>query len=249
MVILKSADEIRKMKVANKTVARILARLTKEVGPGITTRQLDRLSERLCSEAKVLPAFKGYQGYPYALCASVNHQVVHAFPNETPLREGDILSMDFGVLYEGFYGDAAVTVPVGEISPEAAALIRVTRQSLLDGIAQARVGNRLSDISAAVQFCVEAGGFSVVRKFVGHGIGRSLHEEPQVRNYGEPGKGLRLRAGMTLAIEPMVNAGGYDVEVLEDGWTAVTKDGSLSAHFEHSIAITEDGPEILSLTD
>lgn len=246
MVVIKSAEEVEKIRQANRIVARVLARLVTETRPGVTTRCLDDLAERLCREEGAMPAFKGYKGFPYSLCASVNEQVVHGFPSERPLADGDILSMDFGVHYKGFYGDSAVTVAVGTVSDKARRLMEVTERSLYDGIAQARCGNRLSDISHAVQECVEKEGFSVVRKFVGHGIGRKLHEDPQVPNYGEPGMGPRLRAGMTLAIEPMVNAGGHEVHILEDGWTAVTDDGSLSAHFEHTIAITDNGPVILS---
>jgi methionyl aminopeptidase len=193
------------------------------------------------------PAFKGYRGFPFALCASPNQQVVHGFPNRKPLVEGDILSLDFGTVLDGFYGDAAVTLPVGKVSGRARRLMEVTQQALMAGIEQMRPGNRLGQVSAAVQDVVEKGGFSVVRQFVGHGIGRALHEEPQLPNYGHPGQGVRLKAGMVIAIEPMVNAGEYEVTILDDGWTAVTVDGKISAHFEHSVAITEDGPQILSL--
>ncbi|MBI4797989.1 MAG: type I methionyl aminopeptidase, partial [Desulfarculus sp.] len=190
---------------------------------------------------------KGYRGYPYSLCCSVNEQVVHGFPGPAPLKEGDILSMDFGVILDGFYGDAATTVAVGQISPQARALLENTEASLTAGIAKCQPGNHLGDVSSAVQKVVEAAGFSVVRQFVGHGIGRGLHEDPQVPNFGQPGRGVRLKAGMVLAIEPMVNAGGYEVRILQDGWTAVTVDGKLSAHFEHTVAVTADGPRILSL--
>jgi methionyl aminopeptidase len=193
-----------------------------------------------------MPAFKGYRGYPYALCTSVNSEVVHGMPSDRPLVSGDILSLDFGVNYKGYYGDAAVTVPVGSVTDEARRLLAVTEAGLDDAIRQAEVGNRLGDVSAAVQTRVESAGFSVVRDFVGHGIGRSLHEDPQIPNYGARGRGIELKAGMVLAIEPMVNEGSYEVRVLPDGWTVVTEDGKLSAHFEHSIAITEDGPDILS---
>jgi methionyl aminopeptidase len=246
MVLLKTKSEIETMRKANQIVARVLERLSCEALPGVTTLSLDRLAESMCREAGAEPAFKGYRGYPFSLCASVNEQVVHGFPNERPLAEGDILGMDFGVRFQGFYGDSAVTVAIGQISDTASRLMEITRQSLRNGIAAARVGNRLFDIGYAVQKTVEAAGFSVVRQFVGHGIGREMHEEPQIPNFGRAGEGLRLRAGMTLAIEPMVNAGGYEVEILDDGWTAVTRDGSLSAHFEHTIAITENGPVILS---
>jgi len=249
MVILKSPKEIEKIYISNQIVAEILSMLESEVRPGVDTLYLNDLSERLARERKAIPAFKGYRGFPYSICASVNNVVVHGFPSKKPLVEGDILSLDFGILKEGYYGDAAITVDVGKISEAAARLSRVTKESLYKGIEKAVPDSRLSDISHAVQLHVEAAGFSVVRKFVGHGIGSKLHEEPQIPNYGEPGMGVRLKAGMTFAIEPMVNEKDYDVEILEDGWTAVTKDGSLSAHFEHTIAITEDGSVILSEID
>jgi len=249
MVILKSAREIEKIRYSNQLVAEILEILSERVVPGIDTLTLDRMSEDLAGKRDAKPAFKGYRGFPYSLCASVNEQVVHGFPSRRPLNEGDILSLDFGIYYDGYYGDAAVTVPVGKISESARRLLEVTKQALFLGIDQAVPERRLSDISHAIQSHVEAAGFSVVRKFVGHGIGKDLHEDPQIPNYGKPGVGLRLRSGMVFAIEPMVNMGGYDVETLEDGWTTVTKDGGLSAHFEHSVAITEDGPIILSMSD
>ena len=249
MVVLKSPQEIEKIRRSNVIVAEILEILQQKIKPGTDTLTLDRVSEQLALERNAKPAFKGYRGFPYSLCASVNQQVVHGFPSERPLKEGDILSMDFGILYEGYYGDAAVTVPVGRVSEAAQRLIKTTKESLFLGIEQAVPGKRLSDISHAIQSHVERAGFSVVRKFVGHGIGRSLHEDPQVPNYGKPGLGIRLKPGMVLAIEPMVNQGGYDVETLEDGWTTVTKDGSLSAHFEHTIAVTEQGPVVLSTTN
>ena len=246
MVTLKSPKEIEKLRVSNKIVAQILAILKEEIRPGINTLKLDRLAECLTKQNKAKPAFKGYRGFPYSICASVNNQVVHGLPCSTPLKNGDIISIDFGVFFDGYYGDAAITVPVGEITEKASRLLRITEETLYLGIEQARYGNRLSDISYAIQSHVENNGYSVVRKFVGHGIGRELHEDPQIPNYGKPGFGIRLQPGMVLAIEPMVNMGGYDVETLEDGWTAVTKDGSLSAHFEHTIAVTETAPEILS---
>lgn len=249
MVILKSAREIEKIRYSNQLVAEILEILSERVVPGIDTLTLDRMSEDLAGKRDAKPAFKGYRGFPYSLCASVNEQVVHGFPSTRPLNEGDILSLDFGIYYDGYYGDAAVTVPVGKISESARRLLEVTKQALFLGIDQAVPEHRLSDISHAIQSHVEAAGFSVVRKFVGHGIGKYLHEDPQIPNYGKSGVGLRLRSGMVFAIEPMVNAGGYDVETLEDGWTTVTKDRGLSAHFEHSVAITEDGPIILSMSD
>jgi methionyl aminopeptidase len=249
MVILKSPREIEKIRRSNQMVAEILGRLKREIAPGIDTQTLDKMAEALALEKKAAPAFKGYRGFPYSLCASVNEQVVHGFPTGHPLKEGDILSIDFGVYHDGYYGDAAVTVPVGKISEAAQRLLRVTEEALFLGIGQALEGNRISDISHAVQSHVESTGFSVVRKFVGHGIGKDLHEDPQIPNYGKPGLGIRLKPGMVFAIEPMVNAGGHDVETLDDGWTAVTKDGSLSAHFEHTIAITENGPVVLSLPE
>ena len=230
-------------------VAGILAILESEVKPGINTLYLNDLSERLAREKGVIPAFKGYMGFPYALCASPNNVVVHGFTSKKPLCEGDIISLDFGILFDGYYGDSAITVAVGKISEAAARLSKTTKESLCKGIEKAVPGNRLSDISHSVQSHAEAAGFSVVRQFVGHGIGSKLHEDPQIANFGEPGTGIRLKAGMTFAIEPMVNEKGYDVKILEDGWTVVTKDGCLSAHFEHTIVITEDGPVILSEID
>ncbi len=245
-IILKSPQEIEKMRRSNQIVAEILAEIKEAVRPGITTRDLEELAEELLAKKKAKPAFKGYNGFPAALCTSVNEEIVHGIPSERVLKEGDILSLDFGVIYDEFYGDAAITLPVGQVSPEAARLMRVAEEALYLAIEQARPENRLQDISAAIQRYVESQGFSVVRDFVGHGIGKHLHEKPQVPNFGLPGRGIRLRPGMTLAIEPMINAGGHEVEILEDGWTAVTKDRSLSAHFEHSVAITENGPDILS---
>jgi methionyl aminopeptidase len=246
MVILKSPSEIEKIRQSNVMVAEILEILRQEAKPGIDTLTLDKLSEKLALARNAKPGFKGYRGYPYSLCTSVNQQVVHGFPSSRPLKEGDILSMDFGIFYNDYYGDAAITVPVGKVSDAALRLMKTTKEALFLGIEQAVSGNRLSDISHAIQSHAESGGYSVVRKFVGHGIGKALHEDPQIPNYGKPGMGIRLKPGMVLAIEPMVNAGSYEVRTLEDGWTAVTKDGSLSAHFEHTVAITEDGPVILS---
>ncbi len=249
MVILKSPREIEKIRFSNQIVAEILEKLKEKVAPGVDTLALNTMSEELARRRKAKPAFKGYRGYPYALCASVNDQVVHGFPSKRPLKEGDILSMDFGIFCDGYYGDAAVTVSVGKTSELAQRLMEITGKALFLGIEQAVPGKRLSDISHAIQSHVEGAGFSVVRKFVGHGIGKELHEDPQIPNYGKPGMGIRLKPGMVLAIEPMVNTGGYEIETLEDGWTTVTKDGGLSAHFEHTVAITEDGPVILSITD
>lgn len=246
MVVLKSPQEIERMRRPCRLVAEVLALLADLVAPGVTTRELDRFAEQEARRRKARPAFKGYSDYPFSLCCSVNDQVVHGFPADVPLKDGDILSMDYGVYADGFYGDAAITVPVGSISGEAAQLVDVTRESLDCAISQAVPGNRLSDISHAVQSHVERFGYSVVRDFVGHGIGRNLHEDPQVPNFGEPGKGMRLRSGMVLALEPMINQFGWPVKVLSDGWTAVTVDGGLSAHFEHTVAITDHGPEILT---
>ena len=249
MVILKSSWEIDLIRKSGRIVAEALARLTKLVEPGITTLDLDRLAEEYILKRGAKPAFKGYRGYPYSLCASVNEQVVHALPSERTLKEGDIVSLDLGSIVDGYYGDAAVTIPVGQVSDEANRLIDVTQESLRRAIDAVHPGGRLSDISHAVQAAVEADGFSVVRLFVGHGIGRSLHEEPQIPNFGPPGHGPVLKTGMVLAIEPMVNAGSPDVMILEDRWTAVTCDGSLSAHFEHTVALTENGTEVLTSLD
>ena len=250
MIILRSRAEIVKIRSACRIVADILRALTEHIVPGVTTWDLNALSAEMAAKKNAKPAFMGYHGYPFALCASINEQVVHGMPSKKRhLHEGDIISLDFGVVVDGYYGDAALTVPVGHISDQAARLCAVTEESLNRGIASAVTGNRLSDISHAIQEYVEARGFSVVREFVGHGIGQHLHESPQIPNYGPPGKGVMLKAGMVLAIEPMINCGGPDVEVLEDRWTAVTLDRKLSAHFEHTIAITENGPEILTLQE
>ena len=249
MIVCKSAAEIERMRAANRLVADLLAELRAAVAPGITTAELDVLAEARIRAAGGIPAFKGYRGYPATICASVNDQVIHGIPSHRALSDGDVLSIDVGVQLEGFYGDSAITVPIGRVSDEAARLLRVTEESLFEAIAEARVGKRVSDISHAVQRHVEAHGYSVVREFVGHGIGRSMHEEPQIPNYGEPGHGPRLAEGMVLAIEPMVNVGKPGVRVLEDGWTAVTKDGSLSAHFEHTVAVTASGPLVLTDRD
>ena len=235
------------MRVAGRMVGEILALLRERIAPGVTTAELDRLAEQECRRRGARPAFKGYGGFPYSICASPNEKVVHGFSDATPLHEGDILSIDFGVVYDGFFGDAAFTAPVGPIAAGAQKLLAATERSLELGIAAAVPGGRLSDISHAVQAYVEGEGFSVVREFVGHGIGRALHESPQIPNFGAAGQGPRLKSGMTLAIEPMINAGGPGVKVLGDGWTAVTTDGRLSCHFEHTVAITENGPEILTL--
>ncbi len=246
MIVCKSAAEIERMRTANELVANVLAELAGMVAPGVTTADLDVAAERLVRAAGAEPAFKGYRGYPCTLCASVNEQVVHGIPSARALAEGDIISLDMGVKLNGFYGDSAVTVPVGRVSEEAEKLLRVTRESLAKGIEQVQLGGRISDIGHAIQEHVEAHGFTVVREFVGHGIGAALHEDPQIANYGEPGRGPRLAEGMVLAIEPMVNVGRPAVKVLSDGWTAVTKDGSLSAHFEHTVAVTKTGPLVLT---
>lgn len=246
-IVLKSPDEIETMRRAGSVVAEVLEVLKGNVRPGATTLDLEKIAEEETRKRKASPAFKGYRGYPFCLCTSVNNEVVHGMPSRKVLKEGDIVSIDYGAFVEGFYGDAAVTVPVGKVSDEAARLVRVTEESLGKAIEAAREGNRLLDISSAVQSHVEPQGFSVVREFVGHGIGRELHEPPQVPNFGIPGRGVRLKAGMVLAIEPMINSGGWAVKVLEDGWTAVTADGKLSAHFEHTVAITPQGPRVLTM--
>ncbi|MBI5747654.1 MAG: type I methionyl aminopeptidase [Nitrospinae bacterium] len=246
MIILKSRHEIEKMKISNRIVAGVLEEVIKKIRVGVTTIELDRLAESVILKKGGTPAFKGYRGYPNSLCISINEQVVHGIPSNRRLKEGDLVSIDLGVYHDGYYGDAAVTVGVGEITDEAKRLLDATQKALYIGIEKATAGNHLSDISNAVQMYVEGEGFSVVRAFVGHGIGTSLHEEPQVPNFGEAGKGPLLKSGMVLAIEPMVNAGVSDVDVLEDDWTVVTADGSLSAHFEHTVAITDNGVEILT---
>jgi len=245
--ILKNSWEIELLRKANAIVMEVLLSLKEEVEPGKTTLEFEELALKICEKKKVKPAFKGYRGYPYALCVSINEEVVHGMPREDRvLKEGDIVSFDFGVIYEGYYGDAAITVPVGKVSEEAERLMKVTEEALYRGIEKARFGNRIGDISYAIQSYVESSGFGVIREFVGHGVGRNLHEPPEVPNFGKPGRGPRIEIGMTLAIEPMVSAGDWRVKILEDGWTAVTRDGSLAAHFEHSIAVTPKGPEILS---
>jgi methionyl aminopeptidase len=243
------------MREASRIVRDILVELKAAALPGTTTYELDRIAEDLIAKMGAKPAFKGYKGFPGVLCTSINHEVVHGIPSKKrKLQDGDLLKLDFGVAFRGYYGDSAVTVPIGRVTPEAQKLIDVTRESLQQGIAQMVVGRRLSDIGRAVQATAEAAGFSVVRKFVGHGIGRALHESPQVPNYdfthehrlGDPLSNARLRPGLVLAVEPMVNAGTADVRVLDDGWTAVTADARLSAHFEHTIVVTEQGPEVLT---
>jgi methionyl aminopeptidase len=246
MIILKSPEEIEKIGAAGKMVAEVFEELREWIRPGMTTKELDRIAEERILKRGGKPAFKGYRGFPCTLCTSINEEIVHGIPSDRRVEEGDILGVDMGVWLDGYYGDAAKSYPIGRVTERVERLIRVTEASLYDGIAQAVVGNHLSDISYAVQVCAEQAGYSVVREFVGHGIGRDLHEEPQVPNYGKPGKGPRLKAGMVLAIEPMVNEGACYSRVLDDRWTAVTRDGSLSAHFEHTVAITQTGPRILT---
>ena len=246
MIILKSPEEVQKMGESNAMVAEVLSGLRERVSPGVTTSELNEYAEAAAHERGARPAFKGYGGFPFALCTSVNSEVVHGFPSDRSLEDGDIVSLDYGIYYNGYYGDSAITVAVGDISPSAARLMDVTEKALYKGIEKAREGNRLGDISFAVQSHAEKAGFSVVRDYVGHGIGRDLHEDPPVPNFGVKGRGVKLRAGMVIAIEPMINEGSYMVRVKSDGWTVVTDDGSLSAHFEHTVAVTEDGPLILS---
>jgi methionyl aminopeptidase len=247
MIYLKSERELNLMRKAGAIVAQILDDMAKMAAPGISTGEIDRFAESRIKELGAKPAFKGYNGFPACVCISVNQEVVHGIPsNKRVLKDGDIVGLDFGVIYDGWYGDSARTIPVGKISDEAQKLLDVTKESLHRGIAQCREGNRVFDIGHAVQNYVENFGYGVVREFVGHGIGRALHEDPQVPNYGPKGKGPALKVGMVLAIEPMINAGSHEVKVLKDGWTAVTVDNSLSAHFEHTVAITPNGPEILT---
>ena len=247
MIELKTPQEIATMRRAGAMVGRVLRHLRSFVRPGMTTQELDAEAERQLKQLGGEPAFKGYRGFPASLCVSVNEEVVHGIPGRRTLQEGDIVGLDYGTRVAGLYADGAITVPVGRISPETERLVRVTEEALTRGIEAVRPGDRLSSISVAVQRHAEAAGFSVVRQFVGHGIGRNIHEDPPVPNYGEPDRGPRLKAGMVLAIEPMVNAGKPDVEILPDGWTVVTKDGRMSAHFEHTVAITDHGPQILTV--
>jgi len=247
MIICKSPAEIERLRRSGRMVRGLLEELRERVQPGVSTSDLERYIERRIAQLGARPAFKGYRGYPCCLCASVNSEVIHGIPSQRCLEKGDILSLDMGVVVDGYYGDSAITVPVGEISELTQRLLRVTQEALQLAIDQARLGNRLGDISATVQQHVEENGYSVVREFVGHGIGRQLHEEPQIPNFGRPGHGPVLKQGMVLAIEPMVNAGGPAVRVLADNWTAVTADGNLSAHFEHMVAVSRNGPDILTL--
>lgn len=246
MIILKSREEIGQMRKANRIAAEVMAEIKELVKPGITTAELDQHAEAAIRKRGGTPAFQGYQGYRHTLCLAVNEEVVHGIPGPRKLSEGDIIGIDCGVLLNGFYGDHAWTIPVGSVKESALRLLKVAEETLESGIAAAKVDNRLYDISAAIQEKAEGAGYSVVRDYVGHGIGRSLHEDPQVPNFGTRGTGMRLRPGLVLALEPMLNEGTHEVEVLADGWTVVTKDRKLSAHMEHTIAITENGPEILS---
>jgi methionyl aminopeptidase len=248
MIIIKSQREIDIMRKANYIVAETHAFLAEQIAPGIKTSEIDRLGEEFIKSKGAIPSFKGYNGYPASICVSINEEVVHGIPNNNRyIEEGDIVSLDIGTIYEGFNGDAARTIGVGKITEEAAALINVTKQAFYKGFEKAIDGNRLSDISNAVQEYAEGFSYSIVRDYVGHGIGRKMHEDPQIPNFGPPGRGPRLKIGMTLAIEPMINIGTYKVKTLADGWTVVTRDGSLSAHHENTIAITKDGPIILSI--
>jgi methionyl aminopeptidase len=247
MIVLRSPKEIKKLQASNRIVAIIMERLREAVQPGATTLELDAMAEKMVLEMGATPVFKGYKGFKHTLCTSVNEQVVHGVPNNLKLKDGDIVSIDIGVKLDGYIGDHAMTIPVGHVSDEAKRLLKFCEESLGKGIEKAFAGNRLFDISNAIQVHAESAGYSVVRVYVGHGVGTSLHEEPQVPNFGEPGTGPELKTGMVLAIEPMLNIGGPDVKVLEDAWTVVTADGKLSAHFEHSIAISENGPLILSV--
>jgi methionyl aminopeptidase len=247
MIIGKSKKELEKMRAAGRLVGQVREHLRSMVRPGITTLEIDRVAEKIIRDAGALPTFKGYNGFPYSICASVNEQIVHGFPSNYALKEGDIFSIDCGVTLEGFVGDTAATVPVGKVDDEKLRLIRVTEECLERAIQQCRPGNRLGDIGWAVQQHAEANGYSVVRDYVGHGIGRRMHEDPQIPNYGRPGLGDKIKAGYVFAVEPMVNQGTHFTKVLKDGWTVVTVDGKPSAHAEHTIAITEDGPEVLTL--
>jgi len=249
VIIRKSRIEIEKMGQAGQIVAHVLERLSEMVGVGVTTRDLDGEAERMIRDAGAIPTFKGYNGFPASICTSVNDEVVHGIPSNRRLREGDIVGIDCGATYLGYVGDAAVSVAVGRVSEDVARLMKATRESLFAAISKCRVGNRLGDVCNAVQSYVEPLGYSVVRNYCGHGVGRAMHEEPQVPNYGKPGSGPVLREGWVIAIEPMINLGREDVKVLSDGWTVVTKDGRPSAHYEHTVAITENGPRILTLLD
>ncbi|HHF43282.1 MAG: type I methionyl aminopeptidase [Candidatus Aminicenantes bacterium] len=247
MIIYKSPQEIKMMRESARLVGQILQELKAMIRPGLKTIELDKYAEKRTKELGAEPAFKGYRGYPASLCVSINEEIIHGIPSERRLKEGDLVSLDFGVVYKGFYGDAALTCPVGEVSEEAQRLLAAAEGAFWAGVEYFKEGNYLSDISHAIQTYVEERGFSVIRSFVGHGIGYDLHEDPQLPNYGAPHHGPRLKPGLVLAIEPMIAAGGWEVEILSDGWTAITKDRSLAAHYEHTVALTERGPQVLSL--
>jgi len=250
MVILKSLNEIKKLRRSNKMVANVLSLLKKEIRPGITTLELNKLAEEYVYDNKAIPAFKGYRNFPYSICASVNSEVIHGFPSKKHLRKKDILSIDFGVLLDGYYGDSAITIPVGKVNKKTKSFIKVGQECLYKGINQAREGSRLNQISYAIQQHAESHSYGVIRQFVGHGIGRNLHEEPQIYNYTDkPTEGLLLKRGMVIAIEPMLTEGDYNVVTGSDGWVVKTVDNKLAVHWEHTIAITKDGPEILSLRE
>lgn len=246
MIIIKTPREIEIMRESGKILAKVLKKVAKAVKPGITTQELNRLAKELVLKYSALPSFEGYKGYPAALCTSVNEEIVHGIPSKRKLKSGDIVGLDLGVLYKGYYTDAAVTVPVGKVSPEVSRLIKVTKKALEVGIEKVRAGNHIGDISAAIQKYVEAQDFSVVRNLVGHGVGKHVHEEPQIPNYGRPGTGEELKIGMTLALEPMVNMGGYQTRQAQDGWTFITQDKSFAAHFEHTVVVTKKAPRILT---
>lgn len=247
MIILKSPEDLEAMREAGRIVARVLAQLARTARPGVATEKLDALAEEMIRSAGAAPSFKGYEGFPASICTSINEQVVHGIPGSRKLTGGDVLSIDVGVFYRGFHGDAAISLPIGAVSSRARRLLEVTEESLARAVAAVRPGGHVSDIGHAVQSYVESQGFAVVRELVGHGIGRKMHESPLVPNFGTPGNGALLRAGMTLAIEPMVNAGGHQVRTLDDGWTVVTADHSLSAHFEHTVVVTESGVDVLTM--
>lgn len=248
-MIIYCEEEVAAIKRSNQIVAQILEGLEAMIRPGLRTKEMDEWAEAKTREMGALPAFKGYRNYPASLCTSINEEIVHGIPSSRSLRDGNIISLDFGVLYEGYYGDAAATFPVGKITPKAKKLIQTAEEAFYKGLDQIKVGNRMSDISHAIQSHVESQGFSVIRSFVGHGIGLSLHEEPQIPNFGLPGRGLKIKPGMVFALEPMIAMGDWNVEILDDNWTAITRDRSLSAHYEHTVAVTTKGAEILSLLD
>ncbi len=248
-MIIYCEEEVAAIKRSNQIVAQILEGLEAMIRPGLRTKEMDEWAEAKTREMGAIPAFKGYRDYPASLCTSINEEIVHGIPSSRSLRDGDIISLDFGVLYEGYYGDAAATFPVGKITPKAKKLIQTAEEAFYKGLDQIKVGNRMSDISHAIQSHVESQDFSVIRSFVGHGIGLSLHEEPQIPNFGLPGRGLKIKPGMVFALEPMIAMGDWNVEILDDNWTAITRDRSLSAHYEHTVAVTPKGAEILSLLD